>query len=473
MMTAPVPRSGQGARDTPTGAAVPRPAGAELRAWAVVTDLLPRPLRRAAGAGDPGGPAPVLVAGAMGALWSVGLGLIGLSSVALLSWAVAGADQQPGPGAALRTAGLAWLAGHHAGVAVAGGQLGLAPLGLTAVLAALAYLAGGWTARTAAFDSLAGAGRATAAYAAPYTLLALLLGGLLAVLGGGQDARPVLAQCLVGPALLAAVAGGLGAVRASGALPEVSRRLPPPAGAVMAASAAAVSTLVGAGALLGAAGLAAHLPRALDLAAVVHAGPVGGFVLLLLGVAYLPNAAIWGATYAIGTGFAVGADTLVAPGGVRLGAVPAVPLLAALPASGPAPAASLLALVAPVAAGVLAGLVLHRRLPRATAATAASSSARSAPLRAAGWGLAVGATVGLVMGVLAALSGGPLAAGRLATVGPSAWRAGVAAAFEVGVLAALAVAAARRPRPDPAATDPAATDPGGPATDPAASPAVD
>lgn len=414
-----------------------------------MTDLFTRPLRRGTtDAGEPAAPASVLVAGAVAALWSAGLGLLGLASVALLAWAAAGADQQPGPGAALRLAGLAWLAGHHAGIAVANGHLGLVPLGLSALWAALAWAAGGWTVLAAALETPGGAGRATAAYAVPYAVLAVLVGGLVSTPG----ARPVLVQCLAGAALLAVLAGGLGALRAAGTLAALSGRLPAEARAVVAAVAGAVSTFLGAGALLGAAGLTAHLPRALDLAAAVDAGPVGGFALLLLGVAYLPNAVIWGATYAVGTGFAVGAGTLVAPGGVSLGAVPAVSLLAALPASGPAPRASLLALLAPLAAGVVAGLLLHRRLPRPVDGDAPG---RARVLRAVGWALASGAGAGLVIGALAMLSGGPLAGGRLSAVGPSGWQAGVAAAVEVGAVAAVTVATARRPRAEPAAPSPA------------------
>ncbi len=60
-------------------------------------------------------------------------------------------------------------------------------------------------------------------------------------------------------------------------------------------------------------------------------GIFGGFLLLLLNILYLPNAAIALAAYFSGTGFAVGAGTIVAPWWYELGQIPALPLLGILP----------------------------------------------------------------------------------------------------------------------------------------------
>ncbi len=58
------------------------------------------------------------------------------------------------------------------------------------------------------------------------------------------------------------------------------------------------------------------------------------------------------------------------------------------------------------------------------------------------WGLACGAVSGAVLGLLAAVSGGPLGDGRLAAVGPSAWQVGAVSALEIGVAAAVTAGAA-------------------------------
>src|SRR5262249_1833349 len=96
-------------------------------------------------------------------------------------------------------------------------------------------------------------------------------------------------------------------------------------------------------------------------------------------------------------------------------------------------------LVVPYLAGAFGGVLLVRAAP--------SPAAEIAPL----WGFACGAATGVVTGVLAAFSGGPLGSGRLAMVGPSGWQAGLVATLEVGGPAAVAAGIANwlRLRPEP------------------------
>jgi hypothetical protein len=156
-------------------------------------------------------------------------------------------------------------------------------------------------------------------------------------------------------------------------------------------------------------------------------GSVGGFLLILLSVAYLPNLALWAAAYGIGPGFAVGSDTAVALTGTQLGDLPALPALAALPLPGNAPGVAVVATAAPVIGGAVAGLLFGR-----------CPGAASSGERAAGGAALAGVIAGGCVGVLAALSGGALGAARLAAVGPSGWQVGAAAAVELAVVAATA-----------------------------------
>ncbi len=153
--------------------------------------------------------------------------------------------------------------------------------------------------------------------------------------------------------------------------------------------------------------------------------PVGAVLLLLLCVALLPNAALWAATYAVGPGFAVGAGTSVAPTGVVIGAVPAVPLLGALPGAGVAPGVSLFALLLPVLAGVTTGVLVARQ-----------HSVSGDPAKLAGLAGAAGAMAGIVLGVLATWSSGSLGGGRMVDLGPSGAPVGLVAALEMAVVAA-------------------------------------
>ncbi|NEE53129.1 hypothetical protein G3M55_52100, partial [Streptomyces sp. SID8455] len=79
----------------------------------------------------------------------------------------------------------------------------------------------------------------------------------------------------------------------------------------------------------------------------------GRLAVLLLALALLPNAVIWGAAYALGAGFQVGAGTLVTPLAATSGPdLPPFPLLAALPTDGPGTPLTCAVAAIPVAAGV-------------------------------------------------------------------------------------------------------------------------
>ncbi|WP_223243304.1 DUF6350 family protein, partial [Streptomyces sp. CBMA123] len=101
--------------------------------------------------------------------------------------------------------------------------------------------------------------------------------------------------------------------------------------------------------------------------ALLGGGPVALVGLLLLTVALLPNAVLWGAAYALGPGFEVGAGSLVSPGGTRLGPVPDFPLFALLPQEGPG-GWRLAALLLPLLAGLVPAVLIGRAAASRTAA---------------------------------------------------------------------------------------------------------
>ena len=68
-----------------------------------------------------------------------------------------------------------------------------------------------------------------------------------------------------------------------------------------------------------------------NISIVLQPGIFGSFLLFALNAFYLPNAALAILGYFTGTGFAIGAGTLVSPLTHRLGELPALPLLAVLP----------------------------------------------------------------------------------------------------------------------------------------------
>jgi hypothetical protein len=74
-----------------------------------------------------------------------------------------------------------------------------------------------------------------------------------------------------------------------------------------------------------------HLLTVKNLTTVLEPGILGGLLLLLLNILYIPNAVVATLGYFSGAGFAVGSGTMVAPWRFDLNSIPAFPLLGALP----------------------------------------------------------------------------------------------------------------------------------------------
>jgi Family of unknown function (DUF6350) len=246
-------------------------------------------------------------------------------------------------------------------------------------------------------------------------------------------AAPSLLQAVAAAFLLALVAGGLGAARGLAPWARLAHLMPARPRSIIMGMLGAAAILGLVGSVLAAVSLTAHLPEVRAASDALGPGLGGAALLLLAQLSYLPNAIIWAVAYTLGPGFAFGAGTVVAPTGTVLGAVPAFPMLAALP-SGAHPGGPawlpVLVLAMPYLAGVFAGVVTVRIAP--------TPVIEAAPL----WGFAAGGAAGVLAGLAAAFSGGSLGNGRLAAVGPSGFQVGLVAILEIGVTAALSAAAA-------------------------------
>jgi hypothetical protein len=266
--------------------------------------------------------------------------------------------------------------------------------------------------------------------ALPYGVLAAVVAAACTT----PAVHPVPWEALLAGCAIGGLGGFAGAVRAARLWPAVLPALPARVARLVPATAIAVAVLLAGGSVLAGASLARHLGRAGELAASTAPGKVGGFALLLLGVALVPNAAVWGAAWLAGPGFHVGVGTAVGPYGTLLGPVPSLPLLAALPGEVP-PWIGVVALCLPLAAGALAGRAVVRRLTAPSWLVACREAAL------------VGPCTGVVLALLGWLSGGPAGGARLTDVGPVPWLLGLVVAVEVAagaVLAAALVAAAHR-----------------------------
>jgi hypothetical protein len=395
-----------------------------------MTDTLSRPARSTPRRAAEPARRP-LEAGLVGATWAACAGLVATAVPVLLVWA---ADARSGSGAAaaMRSVGQVWLAAHGAGLEVPGGTFGLTPLGLLALPIALLLRAAGHGARECRVSSLRDAFVLAGSIAVPYGVLA----AVVAALATSPQVHPVPWEALIAGCAVGVVGGFAGAMRAARLWPAALPALPARAARLVTGSTAALAVLFAGGALVAGASLAHHLGRAGDLAAATAPGKVGGCALLLLGLAFVPNAAVWGSSWLAGPGFHVGVGTAVGPYGTSLGPVPSLPLLAALPGSVP-PWVGIIAMCVPVAGGALAGVLVVRRLGTPTWGVACREAAF------------VGPCAGAVAALVGWLSGGPAGGGRLTDVGPSPWLLGVAVAAEVaaGAVAAAALLTVRRVSP--------------------------
>ncbi|WP_327108906.1 cell division protein PerM [Nonomuraea glycinis] len=393
---------------------------------------------------DDGTRRPLPVSGMLAAACTLGVGLAVLTTLTLVGW-IAAPRGALGSGLpeVFRTAAQIWLAAHHAGFEMPGGRVGLLPIGLMILPALLLYKAGRWMARDADLRfrlparlpknsprekanarrraQLVLVAQAGVSLAAPYALLA----GLIALVARNEITQPYIGEALLSHFLLAFVAGVLAIARTIGPWRAMLRLLPERVRALTVGTAVATTILVAAGLVLVLVAVVIHFDQVRELTDVLAPGLVGGLLLVLVQALYLFNGVIWASSYIAGPGFAVGADTLVAPTGVQLGTVPSLPLLGALPESGPVSGWMMAVIALPFAAGIVAGIVVARMSP--------SPSYEAAPL----WGFLTGVTTGLVTGLLAALSGGPIGGGRLTAVGPSPWEVALSVALEVGVASGI------------------------------------
>jgi len=166
----------------------------------------------------------------------------------------------------------------------------------------------------------------------------------------------------------------------------------------------------------------------------LKAGAVGGAALTLAQLGYMPNLAAWSLAWSSGSGFALGVGSSVSPLETAVAPVPAIPLLAALPAGNLS--WGFAALIIPVIGGALAGwwfvragenhldewLSLKVRLRWL-----------SLPLSTLALGAIVGAVAALFAGIIFWLSGGSIGLGRLTEIGPDPLMAALWVGAEVGI----------------------------------------
>ena len=386
-----------------------------------MTELLTRPpAADPRSSDDAGAAASVWWRGCLAALWAVAVGIAILLVLVLIAWAT-DARSGSGAGQAIRFALQLWLVAHKVPLHVGATTVAIAPLGLTLALTFVVARAAAVLARGHGVADVHGVMTVGVAVGLPYAVLA----AFTAAAANGGGVRPSPMAALAAGLIVGCGAATWGAARGTGLVGDVIDACPWGLGGALRAGAAAVAVVLVGAMTLDLVALAVHAPTAADLANVLGGGVVASMALLLADALLVPNAAVATIGYVTGPGFAVGTGTSVSLGGTHLGAVPSLPLLAALP-HGPAPvlvrASALLLLLA--AGAVVAWWVARDAEVSATAVL--------------GRVMAASGFAGAIAAVTAAVAGGPAGPGRMAAVGASPWQVGLALAGEIAFVATLA-----------------------------------
>jgi hypothetical protein len=382
--------------------------------------------------------ARVLLVAALGPLVA---GYVALA--ALLAFVVAIA---PGSsisiGGILAATGPAWLAATHVPLIIGGHPLGMLPLLPTAGVVLLAARAA-----MGAADRL---GACLPKHATPIFVAVgtghAAFGVLLSLVGSGNEvlSSPLLAFLL--GALCGLLGAAIGLSGRCGLRAAVLAKADEPTRAGLRAGVLGLVGLLAAGAVVLLLGLVLSWSTVSTMFLVNGPGFGGGLGLLLLSVAYLPNALVGALSFAVGPGFSLGA-LVVRPLAFHPGPVPGLPLLGAVPVRS-APWWVVVFLL-PVAVGVGVGWAC-RRVTDPVPARSRRANARPKSDRALGRLRAVGVAALVVSFgclVLAAFAGGTVADGPFNPVTIAAGLLALSALGWVGVAGAITAVVAG-PRPD-------------------------
>ena len=298
-------------------------------------------------------PHPAPVAAFFGAGAAIAFGLIATFAVVIAAWLIA-AHGNESVNQVLAASGIAWLGLQLVPINIGAQVIGLLPWGFIVLPIYLVWRSTQWALKSAnpesARDYWSVAGILAGAYG--------LLNALLAVLASssGLGANLFLTGFRTGAlALLVSVACVLSYAPSRTVIFD---QLPESVSKAIKPGFATFMVLVFCGAVLSTVSLILHFKEVSAVAQLMAPQGYDGFFLLLLGIGYLPTAAVWAMSYLVGPGVIVGGAGVVSMYQINPGALPAFPLLSVLPNAAPSWAKFLI--LVPIAVGVLLYLLLPR-----------------------------------------------------------------------------------------------------------------
>jgi len=298
---------------------------------------------------------------------------------------------------AVRSSVRVWIVSLGSGIDIGGSAVRLVPLGATLVCVAVVARVAAWVAT----EPIVELGAFATATAGTYGLLA----GVASIGSDSGTVHTSVVRAVLGAVVVGGLGSALGAALAHRRLGDMWFTTNPHVRAIGKAAVPAILAVIAAAGAVVIVLLVRHLPRAADLWALLDPGLGGGIALAAVCLLAVPTLVLWTVSALIGPGFVLGSQTSVDLTGAHLGAVPGLPVLAALPPPGAFPAWMFLLGLVPLAAGMLAGWRVD-------------TGKRVDVLARVGSGAASGGVAGFLLGVMVALSGGAIGPGRMSEAGP-------------------------------------------------------
>lgn len=346
---------------------------------------------------------PWPVTSGLAAVITAALGWVLVAGYCVLGW-ISVPQLKASAVLALSTQG--WLLAHGVSVSLPGAQLSIMPLGLTLVIV-LIGLAACHQAVLHSRPPLAGEIgsrllRMSGVFAVVYVVV--LAGGRQFVEAGGS------ASTLLGAMALSCLLPLAGFARALAWRPPRGMTIVRTVGWSLAAG---LLVMIAAGSAVTATALIRGRSQVIMIHESLLPGTLGGVMLLLGQLAWLPNLILWAGAWSVGAGIQLGLGTVVSPAQTTLGMLPSIPVLGAVPAAGPMPPSCLLWLLSGVAAGGAAAAVLVKRLQTRAAANGRQLGVDVTAIV----GALAGVGCGLVFTLLQLPAGGDLGSVRLTSLG--------------------------------------------------------
>ena len=368
------------------------------------------------------------VASVLATLGAITLGFVTTFALVMTVWLFA-AHGNESTTQVLRACGVSWLGVQLVPVVIGGNVLGLLPWGFIFIPIVFLWKSTHWAIKSSEPKSA----REFWMIALYVTTAYSLLGGLVAIVSNTNDLNVLVWRALVHCAVVALFVTVACIVTYAPSRSILLEPLPRVVVDGLRPGALAAMVLVFIGSLGSFIALVVHFGEVRSVATLMAPSFLDGLFLALLGIGYLPTAALWSMSYFIGPGFALGTHAAISASSASPGRLPAFPLLASLPSE--AVSFSSFVILVPIVAGV----AMYLSLPRLQWKPQEFNFLSSLRHMISGYEVVVTIIADVVLGVLiyllCAASSGSLGSSQLQFVGPRATEVALAAFTVCGITA--------------------------------------